>query len=1296
MLVYRGPAALSEFRTAKLLSRIQKEYPSVVSVVAEVVYLAHGCDQLSCADESRLRQLLDSGPAESTRPVGTLHVVIPRPGTISPWSSKATDIARNSGLSVERIEKGVAYYVESSDASLKPHLPGYLHDRMTEVVLGGLEAAEELFKEGPARPVVQIDLLGSGRQALSQANAREGLALAEEEIDYLCDAYRVLERNPTDVELVMFSQVNSEHCRHKTFNAGWTIDGEHQPKTLFEMIRNTYEKSPAGVLSAYSDNAAVITGGVGGRFFPDACTRTYEYHQEAVHWAVKVETHNHPTAVAPFPGAATGVGGELRDEAATGRGAKPKMGLSGFSVSNLNIPGWEQPWEECYGRPDRIVSALEVMLEAPIGSAGFANEFGRPNVAGYFRTYETVSGKIARGYHKPIMLAGGSADIRAEHVHKSRLGAGALVVVLGGPAMRIGLGGGAASSMHSGASTSELDFASVQRGNAEMQRRCQEVIDACWSLGTHNPIVSVHDVGAGGLANALPELVHDSGMGGTFELRSVPCAEGSLSPMEIWCNEAQERFVLATGEEGLRVLTGLCARERCPLAVVGYATEDARLVLTDSLFGTVPIDLPMSVLFDKPVRKTVECSSQGHDLAAFDTTNITLGDAVERVLRLPAVASKKFLVTIGDRNVGGLVTQEQMVGPWQVPVSDVAVAALTFDANSGQAMSLGERAPVALIDAAAAARLAVAEAITNILAGDVRELSDVKLAANWMAAAGYGDEDERLYRAVRAVGEEFCPALGLAVPVGKDSLSMRTVWESDGEEKCVISPLSLVISAFSAVADVRRTLTPRLEVSEESVLILVDLGLGRNRLGGSALGQVYKQLGDQAPDIEPSTLALLFDSVVRLKRADLILAYHDRSDGGLLTTVCEMAFAGRCGLELDLSALPGSDLEKLFNEELGVVIQVRSADADRVMDVLRENFGSHAAIIGRPTSGQTISIVAGQGTYARHRSELEGWWAETSYRIQRLRDNPQCADEEYRAIFDDRDPGLSQRATFGNIGLGTPSSRAERPRVAIFREEGVNGQIEAAAAFDAVGFTSVDVHLSDVITGRIDLEDFSGLVACGGFSYGDVLGAGEGWAKSILLQKDVREVFAGFFRRPDTFSLGVCNGCQMLAALKEIIPGADQWPGFVRNSSEQFEARLVSVRVNDSPSLFFRDMAGSVLSVPVAHSEGRVQFADDENSVGAALAGRLVPLQYVDNYHRVTARYPYNPNGSIEGVACLTSSDGRVTVLMPHPERAFMSRQLFCANRAPGPDTGWLRFFENAKAWTDDARRSGLRAERAP
>ncbi|MGA3353431.1 MAG: phosphoribosylformylglycinamidine synthase [Acidimicrobiales bacterium] len=1280
MLVFRGPAAQSEFRVAKLLARIKAEYPSVMSISAEEVYLVHGCDELSSDEESALRQLLKSGPEPATSPVGSFHLVIPRPGTISPWSSKATDIARNCGVSVERVEKGAAYYVESSDRMPTPHLDGYLHDRMTEVVLDGLAGAEELFRDEPARPLLEIDVMGSGRFALADANERQGLALTGEEIDYLGEVYGALGRNPTDVELVMFAQINSEHCRHKRFNATWTIDGVRQARTLFEMIKNTYRSNPDGVLSAYSDNAAVISGGVGGRFFPDARTRTYEYHREAVHHAIKVETHNHPTAVAPFPGAATGVGGELRDEAATGRGAKPKMGLSGFSVSNLRIPGWLRPWEVSYGKPDRIASALEIMLEAPVGSAGFANEFGRPNVAGYFRTYEAVTGHIARGYHKPIMLAGGSADIRAEHVGKGRLDDGAVIVVLGGPAMRIGLGGGAASSMHSGASTSELDFASVQRANAEMQRRCQEVIDACWSLGSDNPIASIHDVGAGGLANALPELVHDSGRGGRFELRDIPSAEGGLSPMEIWCNEAQERFVLGTSDEGVRVLTELCARERCPLAVVGRATAEERLVLTDSLFATLPIDLPMSLLFDRPVKQSVDCSSASQDLAGLETGDIDLVEAIERVLRLPAVASKKFLITIGDRNVGGLITQEQMVGPWQVPVSDVAVAAMTFDTDWGEAISLGERAPIALIDAAASARVAVGEAITNILAADVQELSHVKLAANWMAASGYGDEDERLYEAVRAIGEQFCPALGLAIPVGKDSLSMRTAWEADGKEKCVLSPLSVVISAFSTVADVRRTLTPRLEMSGDSVLVLLDLGLGRNRLGGSALGQVFNRLGNEPPDIEPETLAVAFSCVVQLKREDLILAYHDRSDGGLLTTVCEMAFAARCGLELDLGALPGSDLEKLFNEELGVVIQVRAEDADRVMGLLRGALGAHAAVIGRPTKGQMISIVTAEGPYEAHRAELEGWWAETSYKMQRLRDNPECADDEYLAIYDEKDPGLAGVANFEVLrGAGA----AERPRLAIFREEGVNGHLETAAAFDMVGFSCVDVHLSDVTSGRVDLDDFSGLVACGGFSYGDVLGAGAGWANSILLHGDVRGKFAAFFKRPDTFSLGVCNGCQMLAALKAIIPGAQDWPEFAKNTSEQFEARLVSVRVNDSPSLFFRDMAGSVLLVPVAHSQGRVHFPD-EGPLSRVMSGLLAPLQYVDNYHRTTDRYPHNPNGSAEAIASVTSNDGRATILMPHPERAFMSRQLSGVTGADTRCSYWLRFFQNAKAWTDE------------
>jgi phosphoribosylformylglycinamidine synthase len=1262
--------------------------PSVRSVVAEDIYFVQGCDELSPRDEALLGRVLAVGASSARVPAGSLYLVTPRPGTISPWSSKATDIAKNSGLVLQRIEKGVAYYVDASGSPARTDLAPYLHDRMTEVVLGSFAAASALFEDGPVRPLVEIDVLGLGPRALAEANERDGLALSEDEIGYLYEAYEVLKRNPTDVELVMFSQVNSEHCRHKTFNASWTLDGERQAKTLFEMIKNTFSAHPEGVLSAYSDNAAVISGGLGSRFFPDVGTGVYEYHQEEVHSAVKVETHNHPTAVAPFPGAATGVGGELRDESATGRGAKPKMGLCGFSVSNLEIPGFDQPWEQHYGRPDRIASALEIMLEAPIGSAGFANEFGRPNVAGYFRTFEHVQAKVARGYHKPIMLAGGLADIRAEHVKKGRLSEGAVVVVLGGPAMRIGLGGGAASSMHSGASTSALDFASVQRGNAEMQRRCQEVINACWSLGEDNPIISIHDVGAGGLANALAELVHDSRVGGTFELRRIPCAEPSLSPMEIWCNESQERFVLGTSEQGLEVLTELCERERCPLAVVGRATREERLVLKDSLFDSLPVDLPMAVLFDKPVKKTIECARANKKLSPLDTKGISLEDAIQRVLRLPSVASKKFLITIGDRNVGGLITQEQMVGPWQVPVSDVAVAALSFDCDRGQAMSIGERGPVALLDPAASARLAVGEAITNILAADVAQLGDIKLAANWMAAGGYEDEDVALYDAVRALGEQFCPAVGLAIPVGKDSLSMRSVWRADGEERSVVSPMSVVISAFCTVGDVARTLTPQFKVSEDSVLVLVDLGLGRNRLGGSALAQVYNQLGDEAPDVSPTTLVAAFEALVKLKRAGVVLAYHDRSDGGLLATVCEMAFAARCGLELDARGLSGSELEKLFNEELGFVIQVPRADAGLVLEVLSESFGAHAAIIGRPISSQRITIATGAGLYEYDRAKLEGWWAETSYEMQRLRDNPHCAREEYASVFDDGDPGISEKASF-DFHMPVPLKAASRPSIAILREEGVNGQIEAAAAFDAVGFRSVDVHLSDLISGRVKLGGFRGLVACGGFSYGDVLGAGEGWAKTILLQQDLREAFAEFFARPDTFSLGICNGCQMFAALKEIIPGAEHWPGFVKNVSEQFEARLVSVRVNESPSLFFRDMGGSVLAVPVAHSEGRAVFVDDD-SVEAAASRGLVALQYVDNRHEVTETFPYNPNGSVHAVACLTSRDGRATILMPHPERAFLSRQFFGAgagHRVYGePYSAWIKFFHNAKTWSDETR----------
>jgi phosphoribosylformylglycinamidine synthase len=1254
--VVGGVAALSDFRRAKLLARLQQIDSKITAVDAEYVHLVDGK-----ADE-RLKGLVTYGTPFRGSREGTLYLVAPRPGTISPWSSKATDIAHNSGLTdVKRLERGTACYVQG--AGFKLEIAETLHDRMTEAVFQSLEAAEVLFETEEPKPLQEIEL---SKASLEQANKTMGLALADDEIDYLLGSYKELGRNPTDVELMMFAQINSEHARHKIFNADWVVDGQPQPKSLFKMIKNTYEKGGEDILSAYHDNAAVLKGPEAGRFFPDKDGQ-YAYHQEPVHSVIKVETHNHPTAIAPAPGAATGIGGEIRDEAATGRGGKTKMGLSGFTVSNLEIPCFTQPWEKPYGKPERIASPLDIMLDGPIGGAGFANEFGRPNLTGYFRTYQQPVGDTVWGYHKPIMIAGGLGNIRDQHVDKQQLPVGSLIVQLGGPAMLIGLGGGASSSQDIGTQEAELDFASVQRGNGEMERRTNEVIDASWALGDDNPLITIHDVGAGGLSNALPELVHDSGRGAVIELRDIPSAEPGLSPLELWCNESQERYVLGIAPEDLERFTELCDRERCPFQVVGTITKEEQLVVNDSLFKNRPIDVPLELLFGKPPKMTRQFKRQTDRQSALDLKDIKLAEAIERVLKLPAVASKKFLITIGDRTVGGLSVRDQLVGPWQVPVSDVAVTAVSFDSDKGEAMAMGERTPLAVIDAPAAARLAVGEAITNIAAADIAQLSDIKLSANWMAAAGAGQEDQHLYDSVRAIGEEFAPTLGLTIPVGKDSLSMRTAWQ----DKSVISPVSLIITGFSPVQDATKTLTPQLNLNQDTVLLLIDLGQGKTRLGGSALAQVYNQVGSETPDADPTLLKNFFEKLTELKRQGKILAYHDRSDGGLLATVLEMSFASRCGLNLDLSELPGDTLEKLFNEELGIVVQMAATDVDAV----RSTFGKDIYQIGTCQKEQVITIRNNEKEiYRNSRAQLESWWSETSYQLQKLRDNPEDADQEFAAIQDDKDPGITPRLNdlHTEYALGMHTAR---PKVAILREQGVNGQVEMAAAFERAGFTSVDVHLSDIISGQHDLKDFSGLVACGGFSYGDVLGAGEGWAKSILFNEKLRKTFQQFFERPDTFSLGVCNGCQVLAALKELIPGADNWPAFLRNTSEQFEARVVTTQVNDSPSIFFKGMAGLILPVPVAHGEGQAVFEGRPDN-------DLVVAQYVDNYGEVTEQYPANPNGSPEGITALTTPDGRATILMPHPERAWLSRQLSWHPADWQEYSPWFQMFINARAWT--------------
>ncbi|WP_252090715.1 phosphoribosylformylglycinamidine synthase [Pseudomonas sp. MWU13-3659] len=1299
MLILRGAPALSAFRHGKLLEQLSQKVPAVTGLYAEFAHFADVDGELTADQQQVLGRLLKYGPSVPVQePTGRLFLVVPRLGTISPWASKASDIAHNCGLqSIQRLERGIAYYVAGSlseaDAQV---IAAELHDRMTQRVLGKLEDAADLFSHAQPKPMTSVDILGGGRVALAQANIDLGLALAEDEIDYLVTAFQGLKRNPNDIELMMFAQANSEHCRHKIFNASWDIDGQAQEKSLFGMIKNTYQMHSEGVLSAYKDNASVIVGSVAGRFFPNPETRQYGAVQEPVHILMKVETHNHPTAIAPFSGASTGSGGEIRDEGATGRGAKPKAGLTGFTVSNLRIPGFEQPWEKPYGKPERIVDALDIMIEGPLGGAAFNNEFGRPALTGYFRTFEqginTPHGEEVRGYHKPIMLAGGMGNIREDHVQKGEITVGAKLIVLGGPAMLIGLGGGAASSVATGASSADLDFASVQRENPEMERRCQEVIDRCWQLGDKNPIAFIHDVGAGGISNAFPELVNDGGRGGRFELRNVPNDEPGMAPHEIWSNESQERYVLAVSAEDFERFQAICERERCPFAVVGEATEEKHLTVTDSHFDNTPVDMPLDVLLGKPPRMHRSVTREAELGDEFDPSTLELEDSVERVLRHPAVASKSFLITIGDRTITGLVARDQMVGPWQVPVADCAVTATSFDVYTGEAMAMGERTPLALLDAPASGRMAIGETLTNLAASRIDKLSDIKLSANWMSAAGHPGEDARLYDTVKAVGMELCPELGITIPVGKDSMSMKTQWSEAGEQKSVTSPMSLIITGFAPVTDIRKTLTPQLRMDKgETDLILIDLGRGQNRMGASILAQTHGKLAKEAPDVDDAEDLKAFFAVIQGLNADgHLLAYHDRSDGGLMTTVLEMAFAGHCGLELELNTLT-SKREKiaaiLFNEELGAVIQVRQ---DSTPDVLAQfsaaGLGEDCvAVIGQPiNNGEVLVKFEGEELFKGDRRLLQRQWAETSYQVQRLRDNADCADQEFDALLEEDNPGLSVKLGYDvNDDIAAPYiKKGVRPQVAILREQGVNGQVEMAAAFDRAGFAAVDVHMSDILSGRVDFEAFKGLVACGGFSYGDVLGAGEGWAKSALFNARARDTFQAFFERTDSFALGVCNGCQMMSNLHELIPGTEYWPHFVRNRSEQFEARVAMVEVQKSNSIFLQGMAGSRMPIAIAHGEGHAEFASEEALLEADLSG-CVALRYVDNHGKVTEAYPANPNGSPRGITGLTSRDGRVTIMMPHPERMFRAVQNSWRPDEWQEDAALMRMFRNARVWVN-------------
>jgi phosphoribosylformylglycinamidine synthase len=1290
MLQFRGGPALSAFRIRILLEKLQKRAPGIGRLESQFLYFVDAEGTPGSTERTLLERLLDDGGVHQAPAGGALVLVVPRLGTLSPWASKATDIAHNCGLKkIRRIERGFAYTLYGREGALTCEALAAaaveLHDRMTQSILFDAADAAHLFDHARPASLNTVQVLKDGRDALVQADKDYGFALSEDEIDYLVENFRRLGRDPSDAELMMFAQANSEHCRHKIFRGDWVIDGVRQPHSLFDMIRATHAHNPKGVLSAYKDNASVIEGSRGARFFPRSADGEYAYHQEDIHILMKVETHNHPTAIAPFAGAATGAGGEIRDEGATGIGAKPKAGITGFSVSNLRIPGFTQPWEQDHGKPDRIASALDIMLEGPIGAAAFNNEFGRPALGGYFRSYEQQVGDTLRGYHKPIMIAGGLGNIRANHVEKRDIPVGAKIIVLGGPAMLIGLGGGAASSVASGASAEDLDFASVQRDNAEMQRRAQEVIDRCWAQGQNNPILSIHDVGAGGLSNAVPEIIDASHRGGHFDLRRIPNDDPGMSPMALWCNEAQERYVLAVAVERLADFEKLCRRERCPFAVIGEASGDGRLVVTDPLLGKPPVDMPMEVLLGKAPKMLRDVKRVEKAPGAFDTSGIELREAVFRLLRLPTIADKGFLITIGDRSVGGQVHRDPLVGPWQVPVSDLAVTAASYEGYGGEAMAVGERGPVGGIDAPASGRLAVAEAITNIAAADIGELAKVRLSANWMAACGNPGEDAALYDTVKAVSET-CVALDLAIPVGKDSLSMKTTWQKDGESRTMLAPLSLVVSAFAPVRDIRRTLTPELHCEHaDTQLLLVDLGQGKHRLGGSCLAQVFGQSGDAVPDLDdPGLLAGFFAAVQDALAAGLLLAYHDRSDGGLFVSLAEMAFAGHCGLDVHLDALGGEPLAALFAEELGAVVQVHGRDAQRLHALFeRHGLGAHVHALGAPRKDGRIVISRNHKVLLDEKcTELHGAWSELSFHMQRLRDNPTGAQQEWEAKQDAGDPGLHARLSFdlADNPAAPYVGKGARPRVAVLREQGVNSQVEMAAVLDRAGFAAQDVHMTDVLEGRVELADFKGLMACGGFSYGDVLGAGQGWAKSILFHPRAREEFSQFFNRADSFGLGACNGCQMLAALADLIPGTAGWPTFVRNASEQYEARLSLVEVLPSPSLFFTGMEGSMIPIVVAHGEGRARF-DRHDAAQQLLAGGRVALRFVDNRGRMTEAYPANPNGSPLGITGITNTDGRVTLLMPHAERVFRSVQMSWHPAEWGEDSPWMRMFRNARAW---------------
>ncbi|WP_341765010.1 phosphoribosylformylglycinamidine synthase [Candidatus Providencia siddallii] len=1289
MQILYGPKALSDFRINNLLSIFIKKNIHIKNIYTKYIYFIDLLSPLTSNEKNKLNELLKYDfNLKKQKIIEKLIIVVPRLGTISSWSSKATNIAYNCNLlKINRIERGIAYYIKATSLSSSElnYIKIILHNKMTENIFTSFEEIKLMFKKHKPLPMKTINVINNGRVELENINKKIRLGYSEDEITYLLNVFLKLQRNPTDVELYSFAQINSEHCRHKIFNANWIINKKKQTKSLFDMIKNTFKNTPDHVLSAYKDNAAIIKGYLVDRFFPKQ-NKSYCYHKINTHTVIKVETHNHPTAIAPWQGAATGSGGEIRDEGSTGRGAKPKVGFVGFSVSNLHIPDFKQPWEEFFGKPKHIASALDILINGSLGSATFNNEFGRPTLLGYFRTYEEnvniYNKKELKGYHKPIMLAGGIGNICHKHIKKEKIPIGTKIIVIGGSSMNIGVGGGTASSSISSELNKDLDFKSVQRENAEMERRCQEVINKCWQLNENNPILFIHDVGAGGLSNAIFELVNESGYGGYFELRKIPNDEPQMTPLELWCNESQERYILAIKQKQLTLFESICLRERTPFSIIGKIIKQPNFILNDSYFKNKPINLPVKTFLNNTPKTLKNVKTFNKNLQKLNKTIINLEDAIKRILRFPAVAEKTFLITIGDRSITGMVSRDQMVGPWQIPISNCAVTTTSFNDYYGESISIGEKAPISLINFSSSANMAVGEALTNLSCSYVKDLKHIKLSANWMVATNHKGEDAGLYEAVKSI-TTLCSKLNLAIIVGKDSLSMKTCWKKNNKKNIMTSPLSVVISAFGRVEDVRLTVTPELTKNYNNILLLIDLGKNNNALGGTALAQVYRQLGDRSADIRDVNLLINFFKVIqKLIFKQKILAYHDRSDGGLFVTLIEMAFAGHCGVNININSLNDDILSVLFNEELGVVIQIRNEDKKYVEKcIFNAGLSNYTHYLGTATYNDEIIINKNNKIiYKNSRTILRKWWGETTWQIQRIRDNCICADQEYKSKQDKHDPGLNVHLLFNieeNIAAPFILSKI-RPKVAILREQGINSHTEMAAAFYNAGFDAVDVHMTDLLNDNILLDDFKVLVACGGFSYGDTLGAGNGWAKTILLNNKVRDKFSSYFNKSDTLSLGVCNGCQMMSNLRELIPGTNYWPYFTRNKSERFEARFSLVEIQKSPSIFLKDMEGSRIPIVVSHAEGRVDIHSIEQLQQLEFHN-LVTMRFVNNYGKITEQYPANPNGSVNGITSVTSIDGRSTIMMPHPERVFRTINNSWHPKNWGEHSPWMRIFHNAR-----------------